>query len=331
MLFTGNRGIGKTVMLNETEALARERGWLVVSETATKGLLARLTDEALPELASLLRQAPPDRRRVSGITLPAGFGGIDFDLPGTPLPGGLRQQLNAITDQLAERGTGILITVDEVHSNGARDDVTQLSAVVQHAFREERPVVFAAAGLPAAVQDLLSADVSTFLRRARRHVLEPLSPVASEEALRQPIADAGRRIEPAALTAAAAATRGYPFLLQLVGDHAWRHAPDAGPIASEDVAYAVRAAVREVGTLVHEPALHDLSETDRRFVKAMARDDGASAIADIQTRLGRDHSYVSRYRSRLLVAGIVEPTRRGYLDFTIPYLREFVRANADRL
>ena len=35
MLFTGNRGIGKTVMLNEAEAEARTRGWVVVSETAT--------------------------------------------------------------------------------------------------------------------------------------------------------------------------------------------------------------------------------------------------------------------------------------------------------
>jgi len=33
-LYTGLRGVGKTVMLNEVEALAREHGWVVVSETA---------------------------------------------------------------------------------------------------------------------------------------------------------------------------------------------------------------------------------------------------------------------------------------------------------
>src|SRR3712207_1428767 len=54
-LFTGNRGIGKTVMLNEAEALARERGWLVLSETATPGLLRRLVTDELPELATQLR------------------------------------------------------------------------------------------------------------------------------------------------------------------------------------------------------------------------------------------------------------------------------------
>jgi hypothetical protein len=330
-LFTGNRGIGKTVMLNETEALARERGWLVVSETATVGLLDRLVSEALPGLADQLRQAPSERRRVSGITLPANLGGVDFDLPDGQGPSGLRSQLNVLTDQLGQQETGILITLDEVHSKKGRDDVAQVCAVVQHAFREERPVAFAAAGLPAAVQDLLSDDVSTFLRRARRYVLEPLTSVASEEALRRPIEDGGRRIDEDALASAAAASHGYPFLLQLIGDLVWRRAGSAATITAAQVAASVQDARREVGALVHEPALNDLSEKDRDFVRAMAEDSAESAIADIEARLGRDHGYVSKYRSRLIVAGIIEPVRRGFVDFTIPYMRDFVRENADRL
>src|SRR6478609_8305751 len=72
MLFTGNRGIGKTVMLNEAEAEARARGWVVISETATPGLLDRISKEALPELAALVREEPARRRRISGVTLPSG-------------------------------------------------------------------------------------------------------------------------------------------------------------------------------------------------------------------------------------------------------------------
>src|SRR6476660_3624428 len=159
-LFTGNRGIGKTVMLNEAEALAKERGWVVLSETATPGLLDRMTRDGMPALADLVRQGPARARRVKGVSV-SGVGGVEFDLPPVSGPGGLRAQLDALTDELSPNGTGVLITLE----------------VVQHAFREERPVAFAAAGLPAAVQDLLAADVSTFLRRARRYVLEPLTPV----------------------------------------------------------------------------------------------------------------------------------------------------------
>lgn len=330
-LFTGNRGIGKTVMLNEAEAQARERGWVVVSETATVGLLDRLVTESLPLVADRLRQAPKDRARISGISLPGGLGGVELDLPGRSGPGGLRTQVDAITDALARHGTGLMITVDEVHAKSARTDVEQLCAVVQHAFREERDVALAAAGLPAAVQDLLAADVSTFLRRAKRFVLEPLSPVFAEEALRVPITGAGRRITSDALHAAAAATFGYPYLTQVVGDQVWRQEPGAGTITVEHVRAGVAAAVREFGSAVHEPALNDLSPQDRAFVKAMVADEDESRTGDIAERLGRTQAYISQYRSRLIVAGIIEPARHGSVRFTIPYMRDFVRTNIDRL
>lgn len=330
-LITGNRGIGKTVVLNEAEALARERSWLVLSETATVGLLDRMTDDGLPELADLLRQAPGSRPRVRGISLPGGLGGLELDLPEERGPGGLRRQLNTLTDVLDRHGTGLMITLDEVHARAARDDVAQLAAVVQHAFREDRPVAFAAAGLPAAVQDLLTADVSTFLRRARRFVLEPLSEVAAEEALRVPIRDAGREVADAEVATMARSTLGYPYLVQVIGDRVWRQEPGAPSITAEHVERGVAEAVREAGFALHEPAVNDLSETDRQFIAAMALDDGDSSVADIGRRLDRDHGYVSRYRSRLIVAGVVEPSRRGYLRFTIPYLREFLRSRPEHL
>ena len=113
-LLTGNRGTGKTVMLNEAEAQAIERGWLVISETATRGLLDRLTTEALPRLADKLRQAPRERTRIAGVTLPAGLGGIDLDLPAPYTPGGFRTQLEALTDALAERGRPVLAGDDRL-------------------------------------------------------------------------------------------------------------------------------------------------------------------------------------------------------------------------
>src|SRR3954464_9010549 len=44
-IFTGQRGVGKTVMLNESADLAMRRGWHHIDLTATPGLLARLESE----------------------------------------------------------------------------------------------------------------------------------------------------------------------------------------------------------------------------------------------------------------------------------------------
>lgn len=329
-LFTGGRGLGKTVLLNQVEAEARSLGWVVVSETATSGLIDRLIRDELPAVADLLRQAPAGRRRISGITLPSGLGGLDFDLPNIPGPAGLRTQINALSDVLAGHDTGLLITLDEVHARAGRGDVTELCAVVQHTFREERPVAFAAAGLPAAVQDLLTSDVSTFLRRARRFVLEPLTEAQALDALRVPIANSGRTIAASDAEVMATASYGNPYLVQMIGDQAWRQHPAATAISSDDAVAGIAEAITEAGFALHEPALNDLSEADRAFVAAMATDSGPSAISEIEHRLGKDHGWVSRYRSRLIVAGVVEPAGRGHLRFTLPYLREFLAAHPDR-
>ena len=330
VLFTGNRGIGKTVMLNETEALARERGWVVLSETATPGLLERMTQDGMPALADLVRQAPARGRRVKGVSV-SGVGGLEFDLPPVSGPGGFRAQLDAITDQLAPHGTGVLLTLDEVHSRKARDEVTQLCAVVQHAFREERPVAFAAAGLPAAVQDLLAEDVSTFLRRARRFVLEPLTPVAAETALERPIQEAGRSIESRALRVAAEATYGYPFLVQLVGDHAWRQDTSVKRITTTHVAVGGRGGpaggghaaprARAQRPVHHGPPVRPRHGGGRRRV--LDRRHRAAPGPGPRVRLALPKPLARRRDHRADAAGL-----RRLHD---PVPAEFVRANSDRL
>ncbi len=51
-------------------------------------------------------------------------------------------------------------------------------------------------------------------------------------------------------------------------------------------------------------------------------------MADIQQRLDVDVNYTSQYRLRLIAAELICPTRRGYVDFALPYLREYLREHA---
>ena len=67
VLFIGVRGAGKTVMLNAVEDLARERGWLSISEDASPtGLLERLLRASTETLNQFTDQEP--QRRVTGVT-----------------------------------------------------------------------------------------------------------------------------------------------------------------------------------------------------------------------------------------------------------------------
>lgn len=326
-LYTGARGAGKTVMLNAVEDLARRHGWVVVSETATAGFVSRMTQQHLPRL---LRDFDPDavRRRITGLAAPLSIGSVAWNtVEAYVVQAGLRNQIELLTDLLAENRTGVLITLDEIHRNQI-EELRELATVVQHAFRENRDVAFAGAGLAVSISDVINDDVLTFLRRADRHHLGPVAQADVERGFREPINTGGRSIGDQALAVMVNGARGYPFLLQLIGAQTWRLHPDAPEITSEDATHGVARARRRLGALIHEPALTAASDIDKSFLLAMAQDDGPTRMADVQNRLGVDINYASQYRLRLIAAELIHPTRRGYVDFALPYLREYLREHS---
>lgn len=326
-LYTGARGAGKTVMLNAVEDLAKQRGWVVISETATPGFVSRITSQLLPRL---LRDFDPEsvRRRITGVTAPLGVGAVTWDtLEAHVVRAGLRNQVELLTDLLAAHGTGLLITLDEIHHDQF-EELREVATTVQHAFREGRDLAFVGAGLAASVSNVVNDDVLTFLRRAERHTLGSVRRSEVRRAFSEPIEAGGRRIGDAALEVMVDGSAGYPFLLQLVGAQTWRLHPDEPEISVDDATRGVARARRRLGALIHEPALGAASDIDKSFLLAMAHDDGPAKMADIQQRLGVDVNYASQYRLRLIAAELIYPTRRGYVDFALPYLREYLREHA---
>lgn len=329
-IYTGARGAGKTVMLNAIQESAKARGWIVVSETLTRGLVERLTQSRLPEV---LRAMDPDAvgKRLTGVAAPLQMGGVEWATVEKHIAkADLRSQVNLLTDLLAEHETGLLLTLDEIHA-GNIEELRQLAAVVQHAFREERELAFAGAGLSAAVSDVLRDDVLTFLRRADRHHLGSVDLSDVGRALSEPIADSGRSVAEDALAVMTEGTQGYPFLIQLVGSSCWRVSPGDSEISLGDAEHGVRAARLRLGSLVYEPALAAASDIDKSYLLEMSRDDGPSRTSDIQKRLNVDKGYANVYRSRLIEADLIEAPRRGYVDFTLPYLRDYLREHAATL
>jgi hypothetical protein len=326
-IYTGARGSGKTVMLNAVEHRARELGWLVVSETASPGFVDRIARQELPRLLAGF-DPKAVQRRVTGITGPLGVGGVTWSTAESHAPEAtLRSQIELITDLLAENETGLLITLDEIHQNQI-SELRQLATTVQHAFREDRQLAFVGAGLASAVTDVVNDEVLTFLRRAERH---SLGSVASEDvarALRTPVEESGRKVADDVLDVMVRGTRGYPFLIQLVGAQVWRLHRSDPDISMESAREGVSDALRRLGRLVYEPALADASEIDKSFLLAMAKDDGPSRMKDIQQRLEIDANFASQYRLRLIASELIESTRHGYVDFALPYLRDYLREHA---
>jgi hypothetical protein len=326
-IYTGARGSGKTVMLNAVEDRARELGWLLVSETASPGFVDRIAGQQLPRLLAGF-DPKAVRRRVTGITAPLGAGGVTWSTAESHAPeASLRSQIELITDLLAETETGLLITLDEIHQNQIAE-LRALATTVQHAFREDRQLAFVGAGLASAITDVVNDEVLTFLRRAERHALGPVASEDVARALRTPVEESGRKVADDVLDVMVEGTRGYPFLIQLVGAQVWRRRRSEPEISMQSANEGVSDALRRLGRLVYEPALADASDIDKSFLLAMAKDDGPSRMKDIQERLEIDANFASQYRLRLIASELIESTGHGYVDFALPYLRDYLREHA---
>lgn len=157
-------------------------------------------------------------------------------------PTGLRNRIELLTELIADHDTGLLVTLDEIHHSKVQE-LREVAATVQHAFREGRDLALAGAGLAASTSRRRQRRGSQLLRRAERHALGTLTWSDEQRAPREPIEAAGRHIGDAALQVMVDKAAGYPFLLQLVGAQTWRlHLTEGRNL-------------RRLGALIHEPAL----------------------------------------------------------------------------
>jgi hypothetical protein len=330
MLISGRRGMGKTVLLNALETVATAAGWEVISETATSGLVERLVTQHLPRL--LAKHDPKaTRRRLTGITAPANLGGAEWTNEDVHPAGiDLRSQITDLAEILDAKRGGLLVTLDEVDP-ASLADLTAFGTAIQHAFREELEVAFAAAGLPGAVDGVIKAPGLTFLVRADRHRLDSVERDDVERALRIPIERTGRSVSKSDLTKAIDATGRYPFMIQLVGYQVWRRNPTEPVISGADIEAGIGAANRRIGSLVVEPTLNGLPPVARTFLLKMSEDGGPSKMADIATRMGVNANYAGQYRLLLIDNELIESVGYGRVDFTLPHLRDYLRDHAASL
>lgn len=328
---TGQRGVGKSVMLNVYHDIAASRGWVSIHASASKGFARQLTEARLPEVLEQLDSARLSKSKTVGANVSVlGFGGgftNRTESTNTLVPD-FRHQLMKTLDVLSKTGAGLLITLDEVHRSQL-DEMQEITDAISYAFAQEAPVAFVAAGLPETINGLVNADVSTYLRRAERVTLENLLPEDTRVALSVPIEEAGGRISESALELAVEGTGNYPYLVQLVGDEAWRAAAD-GDIRDSHVHVALDTAERSMFRQIHAPMIGSLPLREREYLDAMTADEGRSSTGDIGRRMAIDASHAGVYRDRLLNRGVIEVVGHGYVTFAVPYTDSYLRLHPAR-
>ena len=323
-LVLGARGTGKTVCLLAIRDEAEAAGWHVIQREA---LVPEAGDEVASGIAADCLDAletidPPPKRRLTGIGI---LKLLSLKWENREVrPQDLQKSLsNLVEATQSEGGAGVLLIVDEFHNIRAKD-ASRIASALQRITKDQgKPLAFFGAGLPHIEYTLLPNKGFTFFQRCYRQDIERVNHSDAIKAVALPLQDLGVQVDMERLKLAVAATQGYPFSLQSFGFHMWEQAgAPHNDIAAEHIDVAVELMREEVARKVSVPTWNRLSQMDRRFLGAMAQDDGPSRSADIARRLDVDGRYVSTYRKRLLNEGVVVAADRGLLAFANPMLRD---------
>lgn len=323
-LILGQRGMGKTALLLEIAARARQKQWVVARVSAGPSMLDDIIDAIQVEGTSHLSRNPS---RISGVS--AGALGFSVGLSFTKEANenyGFRTKLSLLCDRLTEAQLGVLILIDEVQPNS--DQMRQFASTYQLLVGDEKNLAVVMAGLPGAISNVLNDDVLTFLNRASKEWLGALAIGQVDAHYATTFRDLGIDAPRNLVKEAASATRGFPYLLQLIGYYLVEYSGMAA-IDQHVLDNALDSAQEDLDHNVFEATLRPLSKGDIEFLCAMAPDGDVSTTASVQRRLGGDKNRVQPYRARLIDAGVISSPRRGELEFTIPYLANYLMRKYD--
>lgn len=296
----GEPGIGKSVLVRRIAAVAADQGDLVTEQVRVprgvdplpllgRALLAVAEEAGLPERRDAAIEAV--LRRVRSLSA----GGVGVELaPGSQQPAhlALLELLVALGRHALRSGRVLLVHVDEVQNVDDDAALSQLLVALGDALAHDEPITAPSGqrldvalpiavyltGLPEFHDRASSRTGATFARRFSTTVLEPLDDDDVRGALRPfahvgwPVPVDGTEVRvtmtPGAIEEVVDLCHGDPFLLQLVGQHAW----DAGddPVIDVGDVRAGWADARSEAVTHVERLLSRLPELERSLLEAMA-------------------------------------------------------------
>ena len=235
LVYSGLRGVGKTVLLLEFETLAREAGWVCndVEEVGSGDFRQTFAELAYQMLLSMSRRERMRARATAALGVlkafsfgvPGGFTAkLDVEAAsGTADSGDPERDLAVLlveVGQVAQSGgTGAVFFLDEMQAL----DATALAAVCMSMNRVGQrglPVALVGAGLPP-LPRLLRAAKPYAERMFAYHELDRLSDAEARMALVAPAALREVEYEAPAVELVLKASAGYPHFIQEYGRVLW--------------------------------------------------------------------------------------------------------------
>lgn len=338
-ILLGLRGVGKTVLLNHIEGLARGHHHVTTLIEAPES--QRLVRLLFPKINQVLRQLSLSDQAKSAThsafralrSLAAAFkikiGDVSISVdpePGVADSGNLEDDLTDVFLRVGEAakaaGRAWTLLIDEVQYLSTRD-LSALIVAMHRSNQRNLPIVFFGAGLPQIAE--LAGDAKSYSERLFSFPqVGALKTEAAFEAIRQPIESEGEAIHFEALSEIAAQTHCYPYFLQEWGYQVWNLA-ELSPITATHVAAATSAAIRRLDEGFFRVRFDRLTPKEREYVMAMAQlGKGPYRTADVAAKLRIIPERLGPRRASIIEKGMIYSPSHGDIAFTVPLFEEFL-------
>lgn len=339
IIFSGLRGVGKTVLINKLQSIAEEKGIFCkhieieerndfisqiaecsqsfLRKVSAKEKFRHLIQKPLEAIKSLVVSFNPENSSFS-------LSVQDRELY---ISNNLTQSLTDVFTTIGETAykteTPICFFIDEIQYM-KQNQLGSLIAALHRTNQLGYPVMVVGAGLPK-IYKMLSDEKSYSERLFLYKQIGSLNFEQSKKAIEEPTKKFNVNYTEEAVDKIVSVTKGYPFFIQQLCQIVYRES-NSDTITVSDVNSNIENFLDTLDKGFFKSRYERCAESDKKFIFAMVKcGELPCTISNVAKNLDKNVSSISTTRAQLISKGIIYPVRYKELDFTVPEFSGFIQ------
>lgn len=339
IIFSGLRGVGKTVLINKLQSIAEEKGIFCrhieieerndfISQIAECSQAFLRTVSAKEKFKHLV-QKPLDAIKSLMISFNPNDNTFSLSLQDRELylSSNLTQSLTDVFTTIGETAqkteTPICFFIDEIQYM-KQNQLGSLIAALHRTNQLGYPVMVVGAGLPK-IYKMLSDEKSYSERLFLYKQVGSLTYDQSKQAIEEPAKKFHVTYTEDAVAKIIDVTKGYPFFIQQLCQIVYKKT-DSDKIEISDVESCIADFLKTLDEGFFKSRYERCAETDKKFVFAMVKcGELPCTISNVAKNLHKNVNSISTTRAQLINKGIIYPVRYKELDFTVPEFAGYIQ------
>lgn len=349
IVFSGLRGVGKTVLINKLEENASRQGIScyhieIGQQNDFKSKIVTIIKNYIRSvkpisgvteyLSGLIKRAIEAIKSFS-ISFGVGDTSVSLSVEERELykvdnfEFGMTEMFISVGEIVKVLNKPLCICIDEIQDI-KKEELGALITAIHRVNQLGYPIMIIAAGLPKIYKML--ADEKSYSERLFSYMeIGALDEEQVKKAILEPlrIGNIPVKYSEEALTEIIKITEGYPFFVQQLC-HTIFESMSSSSVTSEDVLNIEKEYYAILDKGFYNSRYQRCTERDKRFIFAMVRcGELPCTISAVAQNIRKSVNSISPIRAQLINKGIIYPVRYKELDFTVPKFDEFISRRSE--